>query len=75
MFAHIVGHRGMSRRDTMVCVCGWQDLDSFFPITVSFMADGTVSGLKVMGVTDTRSSKQLAFNSVALLEVEEYEIG
>jgi hypothetical protein len=61
--------------DSSVCAHVLQDLDSFFPISVTFVADGTISGIKVLGVTDTRSSKHLAFNSVAVLEVEEYEIG
>mmetsp|Transcript_36158 Transcript_36158/g.88996 ORF Transcript_36158/g.88996 Transcript_36158/m.88996 type:complete len:520 (+) Transcript_36158:188-1747(+) len=51
------------------------DLDSFFPISVTFMAEGCMSGIKVLAVTDNRTSKPLAFNASQSLEVEDYEIG
>lgn len=51
------------------------DIDSFFPISVTFAAEGTLSGMKVSAVTDTRSEKALTFAAHQSLEVEEYEIG
>mmetsp|Transcript_51558 Transcript_51558/g.120955 ORF Transcript_51558/g.120955 Transcript_51558/m.120955 type:complete len:515 (+) Transcript_51558:226-1770(+) len=50
------------------------DADAFFPISVSFTATGTLCGIQVSTVSDTRNDSPLQFAASTMLEVEEYEI-
>lgn len=46
----------------------------FFPVKVSFVAQGSIAGVKVAAVTRVDSSEEVVFSEDATVSVENYTV-
>ena len=53
---------------------GGDDAGVFFPVRVSFVAQGSVAGVKVASVTRVEGGDQVVFSEDASVSVENYTV-
>ena len=53
---------------------GGDDAGAFFPVKVAFVAQGSVAGVKVAGVSSVESGEPVVFSEDATVVVENYAV-
>lgn len=57
---------------SLIFTVGGDDVGAFFPVEVAFVAEGSLAGVKVAGVTNTKGGEEQVFSVDSVLNVEEY---
>ncbi|KAF9220385.1 hypothetical protein BS17DRAFT_350144, partial [Gyrodon lividus] len=60
------------RSGTLEFTVGGDDVGTFFPVRVSFVAQGSLAGIGIANVTRVNGGEEVAFSSDAIVNTEEY---
>ena len=62
------------RAGSLEFTVGGHDTGIFFPVTVSFVGQGSVAGIKIASVAKVDSSGDVTFSVESLVSAEEYHV-
>ncbi|KIJ66580.1 hypothetical protein HYDPIDRAFT_174623 [Hydnomerulius pinastri MD-312] len=60
------------RSGTLEFTVGGDDVGTFFPVKVSFVAQGSLAGIGIAGVTRAEGGEEVVFSSDAMVSTDEY---